>query len=59
MRGLIIIIIIISCFSCKEDINPFDFNGSNINTNNDTLYFSDPTSFSALHNNIFTPTCAN
>jgi len=59
MRGLIIIIIIISCFSCKEDINPFDFNGSNINTNNDTLYFSNPTSFSALHNNIFTPTCAN
>lgn len=59
MRDLIIVIIIISCFSCKEDINPFDFNDSNINTNNDTLYFLDPISFSALHNNIFTPTCAN
>tara|TARA_B110000444_G_scaffold246710_1_gene268527 strand:+ start:357 stop:1277 length:921 start_codon:yes stop_codon:yes gene_type:complete len=46
-------------FACKEETNPFDFNASNINSNNDTLYFFDATDFSALHNNIFTPTCAN
>ncbi|MGY8931380.1 MAG: hypothetical protein ACKVH2_01530 [Flavobacteriales bacterium] len=59
MRDFSIIIIMIVFFACKEEINPFDFNGSNINSNNDTLYFLDPTDFSALHNNIFTPTCAN
>jgi hypothetical protein len=59
MRGLIIFIVMIFFFSCKEDINPFDFNGSDIISNDDTLYFLDPTSFSALHNNIFSPTCAN
>ena len=46
-------------FSCKEEINPFDFNESDINLDNDTLYFLEPTDFSALHNNIFIPTCAN
>ena len=59
MRDFSIIIIMIVFFACKEETNPFDFNGSNINSNNDTVYFFDATDFSALHNNIFTPTCAN
>jgi hypothetical protein len=58
MKKIFYFIIIISCFSCKEEVNPFDFN-NNISSDNDTLYFTDPTSFSALHNNIFSPTCAN
>jgi len=55
----VILIIMLVFFSCKEEINPFDFNGSDINLDNDTLYFLEPTDFSALHNNIFIPTCAN
>ena len=55
----VILIIMLVFFSCKEEINPFDFNESDINLDNDTLYFLEPTDFSALHNNIFIPTCAN
>ena len=58
MKKIFYFIIIVSCFSCQEEVNPFDFN-NNISADNDTLYFTDPTSFSALHNNIFSPTCAN
>ena len=58
MKQVLPILLLICFFSCKEEINPFDFN-SNIVSENDTLYFTDPTSFSALHNNIFYPTCAN
>ena len=58
MKKIFYFIIIASCFSCQEEVNPFDFN-NNISSDNDTLYFTDPTSFSALHNNIFSPTCAN
>ncbi len=58
MKKILPIILIVCFFSCEEEINPFDFN-SNIISDNDTLYFTDPTSFSALHNNIFSPTCAN
>ena len=58
MKKILPILLIVCFFSCEEEINPFDFN-SNIISDNDTLYFTDPTSFSALHNNIFSPTCAN
>ena len=58
MKKIFYFIIIASCFSCQEEVNPFDFN-NNISSDNDTLYFTDPTLFSALHNNIFSPTCAN
>jgi len=49
---------LIFCFSCEEEINPFEFDNSS-NNNSDTTYFTDPTSFGALHNNIFSTTCAN
>jgi len=55
----VVLMIILTFISCKEEIIPVDFNGSNVNSNDDTLYFSNPTSFSAIHNNIFIPTCAN
>ena len=58
MRNLFLFVFIILCYSCKEELNPFEFD-NNINSNNDTIYFDDPSSFSALHNNIFSTTCAN
>ena len=56
--NLFLFVFIILCYSCKEELNPFEFD-NNINSNNDTIYFDDPSSFSALHNNIFSTTCAN
>ena len=58
MKNFLLFFLIIICISCEEEINPFDFNNTS-NSNNDTIYFTDPTSFSALHNNIFSTTCAN
>ena len=56
-----ILLVILVCFTfttCKKDgsINPY--NNSNLGppSTNDTNYFSDPTAFAALHNNIFIPT---
>ena len=58
MRYILFFVFLVICSSCKEELNPFEFD-DNTNSNNDTVYFTDPTSFSALHNNIFVPTCAN
>ena len=58
MKNFLLFFLLIICISCEEEINPFDFNNTS-NSNNDTIYFTDPTSFSALHNNIFSTTCAN
>ena len=63
MRKSLYIFIVISLVfqACKKDgdINPYDI--SNLNMPEDTTanYFSDATTFQALHNNIFIPTCAN
>ena len=60
-RTLLVIIILFVFNACKKEgvINPYDaLNLAPPNTN-DTNYFNDPTSFAALHNNIFIPTCAN
>ena len=60
-KTLFFIIICFVLYACKKEeiINPYeDPNLAPPNTN-DTNYFNDPTSFAALHNNIFTPTCAN
>ena len=52
MKKMLLYIFLIFCFSCEEEINPFEFDNSS-NNNSDTTYFTDPTSFGALHNNIF------
>ena len=57
-------LLIITCIlfsTCKKDdaINPYDNTDLGPPNNNDTNYFSDPSAFAALHNNIFIPTCAN
>ena len=63
MRKSLYIFIIISLVfkACKKDgeINPYD--NPNLNSPEDTTtnYFPDATTFQALHNNIFIPTCAN
>lgn len=60
MRNLIIIISIILFHSCKkETINPYD--DPNLNPpNTDTLnYFTDPSKFSSLYNDIFLKHCSN
>ena len=58
MKKILLFLVLILCFSCKEEINPFEFD-NNSNSINDTTYFLEPTSFSALHHNIFSTTCAN
>ncbi len=58
MKKIFPFLLFLCCFSCKKELTPIDFN-SNLISDNDTLYFTDSTSFSALHNNIFSPTCAN
>ena len=63
MRNSLFLFIIISLIfqSCKKDgeINPYD--NPILNSPEDTIinYFIDATTFQALHNNIFIPTCAN
>ena len=61
MRKLFTVILILIFVSCKKDdfINPYDNDSLITNVNEDSVYFNDPSSFSALHNNIFLPTCAN
>ena len=62
MKQILLVVFILFIFStCKKDgsINPYDNSNLLPPSINDTNYFSDPTEFSALHNNIFIPTCAN
>jgi hypothetical protein len=60
-KSLYIIIIALFFNACKKDgeINPYDDPGLDPPQSNDTNYFNSPTSFAALQNNIFAPTCAN
>lgn len=60
-KSLYIIIISLFFNSCKKDgeINPYNNSSLNPPLSNDTNYFNDPLSFSALQNNVFGPTCAN
>jgi hypothetical protein len=57
----IFIIIALVFQACKKDgeINPYDNPNLNFPEDTTTNYFPDPTTFQALHNNIFGPTCAN
>ena len=56
---LIIVCIVFSACKKDESINPYNNPNLGPPNNNDTNYFSNPTEFAALHNNIFIPTCAN
>jgi len=60
-KSLYIIIIVLVFNACKKDgeINPYDDPNLDTPQSNDTNYFNNPTSFAALQNNIFAPTCAN
>ena len=57
----IFIIIALVVQACKKDgeINPYDNPNLNFPKDTSTNFFADPTTFQALHNNIFGPTCAN
>ena len=60
MRLYIILVIIISCYSCKKDkLNPYDDTNLDPPFTNDTNYFTSPIAFSALQENVFSPYCAN
>ena len=61
MRFLSCYIFIFSiCVSCqKETINPYDHPDLLAPLDDTTTYFSDPTNFAAIYNNIFVPHCAN
>jgi len=59
-RILLLLLIIISFFSCqKEKINPYDNPDLYPPDVDTTVYFSDPTNFASIYNDIFLPTCAN
>ncbi len=54
------ILFLFFCISCqKETINPYDNPDLLPPLEDSTSYFSDPTNFAALYNNIFVPHCAN
>ena len=56
----IIILCIIFGSSCKkESINPYDDPNLYPPLEDTTNYFSNPTNFSSIYNNIFLPYCAN
>jgi len=59
-RILLLLLIILSLFSCqKEKINPYD-NPDLLPPIEDSIsYFSDPTNFISIYNDIFLTTCAN
>ncbi len=61
MRLLYIYILFFVFTSCKKDphINPYDNDDLNPPNLNDTNYFNNPVSFSAIQNNIFSPYCAD
>tara|TARA_B100001094_G_scaffold160563_1_gene155300 strand:- start:14 stop:991 length:978 start_codon:yes stop_codon:yes gene_type:complete len=59
-RILLLLLIIIFFFSCqKEKINPYDNPNLYPPELDTTIYFSDPTNFASIYNDIFLPTCAN
>jgi hypothetical protein len=61
MRNYYLLLFVVLFSNCKKDetINPYDDPNLDPPTEDSLNYFTDPTSFSALHNNIFSPTCAN
>ena len=62
MRNYYLLLFVVFLFSnCKkeETINPYDDPNLDPPIEDNINYFTDPTAFSALHNNIFSPTCAN
>ena len=60
MGRILFLLIIISLFSCqKEKINPYDNPDLYPPDGDTTVYFSDPTNFASIYNNVFFPTCAN
>ncbi len=60
MRYSILIALIITLFSCKEEVlNPYDNSDLNPPVEDTTNYFNDPTNFSNLYNDVFQPYCAN
>ena len=59
-RFLFPLFCILLLFACqKEYINPYDDVSLDPPIEDTTNYFSDPTNFSSLYNNIFLPYCAN
>ena len=61
INRVLIFMILFALISCKKDeiINPYDHPDLFPVVTEDSVYFNNPSSFSALHNNIFVPTCAN
>ena len=61
MRNYYLLLFVVLFSNCKKDetINPYDDPNLDPPTEDNVNYFTDPTAFSALHNNIFSPTCAN
>lgn len=61
MRNYYLLLFVVLFSNCKKDetINPYDDPNLDPPTEDSVNYFTDPTAFSALHNNIFSPTCAN
>ena len=60
MRKVLFFIILLSFFSCtKDNINPYDNPDLYPLTGDSTLYFSDPTNFASIYNDVFLPHCNN
>jgi len=60
MRKVLFFIILLSFFSCtKDNINPYDNPDLYPLTGDSTLYFSDPTNFAAIYNDVFLKHCNN
>ena len=60
MKKVLYFIILISFFSCKKDyINPYDNPDLYPPTGDSTIYFSDPTNFASIYNDVLLPYCAN
>ena len=60
MRVISLFIFIIILFSCQEDkLNPYNDTSLSPPNSNDTNYFNNASSFSAIQNNVFQPYCNN
>jgi len=60
MRKALFFIILLSFFSCAKDyINPYDNPDLYPPTGDSTVYFSEPTNFAAIYNDVFLPHCNN
>ncbi len=60
MVRILFLLIIISLFSCqKEKINPYDNPDLQPPTGDTSVYFSNPTNFASIYNDVLLPHCAN